>query len=94
MRRPRCVVLAEDGGAALVEDALGERVAVIGRTNPYGEDLVWTRVVQQASPCVEFEAWVAVVRQAFPRRDDDDFDMRAPRNGSGGLPPDLHVFEA
>ena len=38
------------------------------------------------------EVWLPVVRSAFPRGDDEDFNMRAPLDGPGGWPPDLNVL--
>jgi len=93
-RRPRRVVLAGEGDAALVEETLHARVAIIGRTVPRDEEALCTVVVWQVFHCVELEARVAAVRQVFPRRDDEDLDMRAPRDGSGVFPPDFHVVGA
>ena len=38
-----------------------------------------------------FEARIAVVRREFPRGDDEDLNVRVPRDGPGGWPPDLNV---
>ena len=46
--------------------------------------------IRRALPCVGFGARFAVVRRAFPRRDDEDLNLRAPRDGPGECRQDLN----
>lgn len=75
---PHSFVLAGGECDALVAlESLDTRVAAIGRAFPRGG----------------FEARIAVVRRAFPRGDDQDHNVRVPRDGPGDLrrPEDLNV---
>ena len=56
-----------------------------------GDDARWIAVIWRAIIRGRFEARLTVVRNAFPRGDDEDFNVRTPRDGPRGLPKDFDV---